>query len=44
MTLGMAPPHSGNEWPATYPGRDMDTRAIAIIALVIAVVVLILVL
>ncbi|MEO6318454.1 MAG: hypothetical protein ABIP36_06700 [Acidimicrobiales bacterium] len=34
----------GNIRAVNYPGRDMDTRAIAVIALVIAVIVLILVL
>ena len=34
----------GNARAVNYSGRDMDTRAIAIIALIIAVIVLILVL
>ncbi len=40
----MPPDGFGNCGAVNYSGRDMDTRAIAVIALVIAVVVLILVL
>ncbi len=40
----MPPGDFGNARAVSYSGRDMDTRAIAIIALVVAVIVLILVL
>ena len=40
----MPRPELGNVRAVNYSGRDMDTRTIAVIALIVAVVVLILIL